>query len=66
MDAPMTPAGGKLLTCDLEDTCTALNCEEVMDLYANALMESQEGTEFIAHYCGLDYLIKLQPPEEPA
>lgn len=65
MDAPTTPAGGKLLTCDLEDTCTVLDCEEVMEQYADALLESHEGTEFVVHYCGLEYLIKRQPPEEP-
>lgn len=56
MEAPNTTAGGKLLPCDMDDACSVLDCDAVMDDYADALLASEEGTEFVAHYCGIQYL----------
>jgi hypothetical protein len=58
MDAPTTPFGGKLLPCDLDETCTVLDCDAVMQDYGDALLASPEGEEFVAHYCGHQYLQK--------
>lgn len=34
-----------------------------MDEFGDMLLESNDGQEFLAYYCGLDYVEKL--PEEP-
>ncbi len=65
METPVTLAGGKLLNCDLDETCMDLDCDEVMDEYADALLETSAGADFLAHYCGLEYLEKLQHPDDP-
>ncbi len=56
MEAPNTTAGGKLLPCDMDDACSVLDCDAVMDDYGDALLSSQEGEEFVTHYCGVRYL----------
>ncbi|MDO9227427.1 MAG: hypothetical protein Q8M09_00215 [Pseudomonadota bacterium] len=56
MDAPDTTLGGKLLSCELDVACSTLDCDAVMGDYADALLASQEGEEFVAHYCGRQYL----------
>lgn len=61
MEAPNTTAGGKLLPCDMDDACSTLDCDAVMKDYADALLASPEGEEFVAHYCGVQYLRKPTP-----
>jgi hypothetical protein len=61
MDAPNTTAGGKLLPCDMDDACSTLDCDTVMHDYGDALLASPEGEEFVAHYCGVQYLKKPDP-----
>lgn len=56
MEAPNTMSGAKLLPCTLDDACSTLDCAAVMDAYADALLASQEGEEFVAHYCGVEFL----------
>jgi len=56
MEAPNTTAGGKLLPCSMDDACSTLDCVAVMEDYADALLASSEGEEFVAHYCGRQYL----------
>lgn len=56
MEAPNTTAGGKLLPCDMDDACSVLDCDAVMADYADALLASQEGEEFVSHYCGVRFL----------
>jgi len=58
MEAPNTTAGGKLLPCDLDDACSTLDCDAIMDDYSEALLAGPEGVDFVAHYCGLQYLCK--------
>ncbi len=62
MDTPITPAGGKLLSCDLDDACPILDCETDIDGYAPSLLETADGADFVAHYCGLEYLGKWSLP----
>lgn len=62
MEAPNTTSGGKLLTCDMDEACSVLDCDAVMQDYGDALLTSPEGEEFVAHYCGVQYLQKT-PPE---
>ena len=59
MEAPNTMSGAKLLPCNLDDACSTLDCAAVMATYADALLASQEGEEFVAHYCGVEYLERL-------
>jgi hypothetical protein len=61
--SPLTPAGAPVTSCDLDEACLALDCNEVMDEFGDMLLESNDGQEFLAYYCGLDYVEKL--PEEP-
>ncbi len=58
MEAPDTMSGGKLLSCSLDDACSTLDCAVVMENYADALLASAEGEEFVAHYCGVEYLTR--------
>lgn len=62
--SPTTPAGGPVTSCDLDENCTDLDCDAVMDEFGNTLMETSDGQEFIAHYCGLEYMDKLQGKKE--
>lgn len=64
METPLTPAGGKLLSCDLDEACPILDCDADLDEFAASLLETPEGADFVAHYCGLEYLGKLSVPEE--
>lgn len=64
MEAPNTTSGGKLLPCDMDDACSTLDCDAVMDDYADALLASQEGEEFLAHYCGKQYLQRVTIDKE--
>jgi hypothetical protein len=66
METPITPSGGKLLSCDLDEACPILDCEADLDDYASTLLESPDGADFVAHYCGLEYLGKwsVVPEEE--
>ena len=61
---PVTPAGAPLTSCDLDDTCADLDCDAVMDEFGDTLLETSEGQDFLAHYCGLDYMERLQDGEE--
>lgn len=64
MEAPNTTAGGKLLACELDDACSTLDCDALMNDYAEALLSTPEGEEFVAHYCGRQYLTRT--PDEDA
>lgn len=61
METPTTPFGSKLLPCNLDESCAVLDCEAVMHDYGDALLASPEGEEFVAHYCGHQFL--SQEPE---
>lgn len=58
---PATQSGAQLLSCELDDNCPSLDCDAVLDEYDEALMEAPEGSDFVAHYCGLRYLERLPP-----
>jgi len=58
-----TSAGAELLACDLDETCADLDCDALVDEFGEALGETPEGLEFVAHYCGLDYVAML--PAKP-
>jgi hypothetical protein len=64
METPITPTGAKLLTCDQDDACPTLDCGAEVDDYAQALVNSPDGADFVAYYCGLEYLGKWLPTPE--
>ena len=64
VQTPVTPAGAPVTSCDLDQACTRLDCDEVVKEFGEALAENPEGTEFLAHYCGLGYVEKLQDGKE--
>lgn len=53
---PRTTAGAELLTCDLDATCARLDCASLLEEYGETLGASSAGVEFVAHYCGLEYV----------
>lgn len=61
---PETPSGAHLSTCELDEACARLDCDAVLDEFGEALQESHDGQDFLAHYCGLDYVEKLQAQPE--
>ncbi len=62
--SPVTPAGAPVTSCDLDETCADLDCDAILDEFGESLSESSDGQDFLAHYCGLDYVDKLQGPED--
>jgi|GEM_PF-1744168 len=56
----VTPGGAPLLACDLDESCSHLDCVAVVNEFGKALNESSEGRDFLAHYCGLQYTSSLQ------
>lgn len=61
---PLTPAGAPLTSCDLDEACADLDCDAVMVEFGDALLESDDGQAFLAHYCGLEYVEKLPDQKE--
>ena len=62
--SPVSPAGAPVASCDQDQKCTHLDCDAVVSEFGQALAESTEGKEFVAHYCGLEYVNKLHEDEE--
>lgn len=63
MNIPQTTPGAPLLACELDDACATLDCDSIMEDYADALLSSAEGEEFVAHYCGARYLESAHPED---
>ncbi|HNA30142.1 MAG TPA: hypothetical protein PLQ64_14100 [Thiobacillaceae bacterium] len=63
MGTIQTHTGAKSPPRDLEGDCPILDCDADLDDYAPSLLETPDGADFIAHYCGLDYLGKWVHPE---
>ena len=61
---PVTPGGATVTSCNLDDACADLDCDAVLDEFGKALQGNSAGKDFLAHYCGLEYVEKLQGGEE--
>jgi hypothetical protein len=61
---PVTPGGAAVTSCDLDDTCAELDCDDVLDELGKASLDNADGMDFLAHYCGLEYVKKLHGGEE--
>jgi hypothetical protein len=62
MTNPIIPSGGKPLSCEMDDACPILDCESEFDEYAPTVLETPDGADAVAHYCGLDYLGRWSLP----
>lgn len=58
MKPPLTPAGAPVLSCDLDDHCVHVDCEIDLPELPDSLADNPEAPDYVAHYCGLDYLAK--------
>jgi len=58
--SPVTPSGAPVTSCDLDENCADLDCDAILSEFGETLMESPDGKDFLAHYCGLEYMEKLQ------
>ncbi len=58
MKAPLTPTGAPVLSCDLDDHCVHVDCETDLPELPDSLAGNAEAPDYVAHYCGLDYLAK--------
>jgi hypothetical protein len=58
--SPVTPAGAPVTSCDLDEACMEIDCEAEMDEFGATLLESSDGKDIVVHYCGLDYVERLQ------
>lgn len=68
MKAPVTPTGAPVLSCDLDDHCVQVDCEADLPELPDSLADNPEAPDYVAHYCGLDYLAKRtgKAQDEPA
>lgn len=58
MKAPINPSGAPVLSCDLDDHCVQVDCETDLPELPDSLADNAEAPDYVAHYCGLDYLAK--------
>jgi hypothetical protein len=58
MKAPINPSGAPVLSCNLDDHCVQVDCETDLPVLPDSLTDNPEAPDYVAHYCGLDYLAK--------
>lgn len=56
MKIPITPSGAPVLSCNLDDHCVRVDCETDLPELPDSLADNAEAPDYVAHYCGLDYL----------
>lgn len=56
MKAPINPSGAPVLSCNLDDHCVQVDCETDLPELPDSLADNAEAPDYVAHYCGLDYL----------
>lgn len=61
---PTNPSGAPVLTCDLDEKCVTVDCEDFLPELPPSLADNPEVTEYMEYFCGLDYLAKKHPSEE--
>lgn len=62
--AHTNPAGGKVVSCNLDEACVQVDCEQLAEEIESVLDESPEAPDYVMHYCGVEYL--KQTPEKQA
>jgi hypothetical protein len=58
MKTPVNPSGAPVLSCNLDDHCVQVDCETDLPDLPDSLADNAEAPDYVAHYCGLDYLAK--------
>ncbi len=73
MHAHLTPSGAPVLSCELDDHCVHVDCSALLPELPKSLADNPEVPDYVAHFCGLDYLAKRSAaavteaePEKPA
>ncbi|GEM_PF-5584492 len=64
--AHANPAGGKVVSCDLDEACVQVDCDRLAEEIEAVLDESPEAPDYVMHYCGVDYLKKAADQAAPA
>lgn len=60
MSQPHTPTGAPIQTCEDDDQCKVLSCEQCLDEIPPSLADNPEAPDYVAHYCGLNCLDEWQ------
>ena len=55
-NVPVSPSGGPVVACELDQACVQVDCEQLAEAVADVLDESPEAPDYLMHYCGVDYL----------
>lgn len=63
MNAHLTPSGAPVLSCDLDDHCVHVDCSALLPELPESLADNPEVPDYVAHFCGLDYLVRRSKPE---
>ncbi|MCU0841720.1 MAG: hypothetical protein MUC79_08390 [Thiobacillaceae bacterium] len=63
-NTPINPSGGPVLACDLDDFCEVLDCDSLLPDPPPSLVDNPEVPDYVAHYCGLDYLYRHRLQED--
>lgn len=56
MQETLTPNGKPILSCDQDDQCEIVACQQCLDEIPPSMMDNPEVPEYVAHYCGLQCL----------
>lgn len=62
MNSHLTPTGAPVLSCDLDDHCVKVDCSSLLPELLESLADNPEAPDYVAHFCGLDYLAKRPTP----
>lgn len=60
MSQPLTPTGAPIQTCEDDEQCKVLSCEQCLDEIPPSLADNPEAPDYVAHYCGLSCLAEWQ------
>ncbi|MCS6786735.1 MAG: hypothetical protein NZ524_06865 [Thiobacillaceae bacterium] len=63
---PVNPTGAPVLSCDLDDHCVHVDCEADLPELPESLVHNPQVPDYVAHYCGLDYLANKRPADAQA
>lgn len=50
----LNPGGGEVLPCAEDETCAVTTCAACMKEIPASVAQSEEGTDYLQHFCGLD------------
>ncbi len=56
---PVSPAGAPVVACKLDEACVEVDCAQLAEDMAGVIDESPEAPDYLLHYCGVDYLKRV-------